>query len=121
MLTTHYLEEAETLCSRVAMLKQGRIVTLDNIQNLINNISGFLVRFKLFPNVLPPQLNPLLNQRNDQYFFLKMKGYAELEDVMTTLRLAQTQILEMHVVRNDLQDIFVKITSNIKSHERIET
>ncbi len=121
VLTTHYLEEAETLCSRVAMLKQGRIVTLDNIQNLINNISGFLVRFKLFPNVLPPQLNPLLNQRNDQYFFLKMKGYAELEDVMTTLRLAQTQILEMHVVRNDLQDIFVKITSNIKSHERIET
>ena len=35
MLTTHYLEEAEALCGRIAMLKAGRIVALDTTQNLL--------------------------------------------------------------------------------------
>jgi ABC-2 type transport system ATP-binding protein len=35
VLTTHYLEEAESLCGRIAMLKQGRVVALDTTQNLL--------------------------------------------------------------------------------------
>jgi len=37
LLTTHYLEEAETLCERVAMLKAGRIVALDRTENLLKH------------------------------------------------------------------------------------
>ena len=40
VLTTHYLEEAETLCSRVAMMKQGEIVALDSTANLLNKFAG---------------------------------------------------------------------------------
>ncbi len=36
VLTTHYLEEAEALCQRIAMLKQGEIVALDTTENLLN-------------------------------------------------------------------------------------
>ncbi len=39
ILTTHYLEEAEALCGRIAMLKQGRIVALDSTQNLLHAFS----------------------------------------------------------------------------------
>ena len=42
LLTTHYLEEAETLCNRIAMLKRGRIVTLDTTQNLLARTGGNL-------------------------------------------------------------------------------
>jgi ABC-2 type transport system ATP-binding protein len=35
VLTTHYLEEAEALCGRIAMLKQGRLVALDTTENLL--------------------------------------------------------------------------------------
>jgi len=35
VLTTHYLEEAESLCGRIAMLKQGRLVALDTTANLL--------------------------------------------------------------------------------------
>ena len=38
VLTTHYLDEAEALCNRVAMLKQGHIVALDSIKNLISSV-----------------------------------------------------------------------------------
>ena len=44
VLTTHYLEEAEALCSRIAMLKQGRVVALDTTQNLLEMHSGLLCR-----------------------------------------------------------------------------
>jgi ABC-2 type transport system ATP-binding protein len=42
ILTTHYLEEAETLCNRTAMLKGGRIVALDNTKALIERAGGNL-------------------------------------------------------------------------------
>src|SRR6266478_3235368 len=38
VLTTHYLEEAEALCGRIAMLKQGRVVALDSKANLLNRV-----------------------------------------------------------------------------------
>ncbi|VFR17426.1 ABC-type multidrug transport system, ATPase component [plant metagenome] len=40
MLTTHYLEEAEALCGRIAMLKRGRIVALDTTQALLASVGG---------------------------------------------------------------------------------
>lgn len=40
LLTTHYLEEAETLCNRIAMLKSGRIIALDRTENLIQQGGG---------------------------------------------------------------------------------
>src|SRR3990167_1360948 len=46
ILTTHYLEEAETLCSRVAMMKQGEIIALDS-KNLLDRFPGKNLRLKL--------------------------------------------------------------------------
>jgi ABC-2 type transport system ATP-binding protein len=40
ILTTHYLEEAEALCGRIAMLKQGRVVALDTTSNLLARFAG---------------------------------------------------------------------------------
>jgi len=40
LLTTHYLEEAEALCGRIAMLKSGRIVALDTTQSLLARVGG---------------------------------------------------------------------------------
>jgi ABC-2 type transport system ATP-binding protein len=42
MLTTHYLEEAEALCGRIAMLKRGRIVALESTQSLLARTGGSL-------------------------------------------------------------------------------
>jgi ABC-2 type transport system ATP-binding protein len=40
VLTTHYLEEAEALCQRIAMLKQGKVVALDTTANLLSRFGG---------------------------------------------------------------------------------
>ena len=47
LLTTHYLEEAEALCSRIAMLKQGKVVALAQTSELLNAASSNVLRFKI--------------------------------------------------------------------------
>src|SRR5204862_1544119 len=56
LLTTHYLEEAEALCPRIAMLKQGRIVALDRTANLLAGTASTMLRFKTDQR-LPPALS----------------------------------------------------------------
>jgi ABC-2 type transport system ATP-binding protein len=40
VLTTHYLEEAESLCTRIAMLKGGRVIALDDTRRLMERVGG---------------------------------------------------------------------------------
>jgi ABC-2 type transport system ATP-binding protein len=109
VLTTHYLEEAEALCGRIAMLKKGEIVANDTTQNLLKRFSGFYVQLSLEPHVLPPTLMPLLKHETESGFQLALKDYAEVEQVMATLRVAGAKVLEMEVVQPDLEEVFVKI------------
>ena len=46
LLTTHYLEEAEALCNRIAMLKQGRVIALDRTSELLRSAASNVLRFK---------------------------------------------------------------------------
>ena len=58
LLTTHYLEEAEALCNRIAMLKRGHVVALDRTSELLKAASGNVLVFKT-DTPLPPALVPL--------------------------------------------------------------
>lgn len=109
VLTTHYLEEAESLCSRVAMLKQGRIVALDTIRNLVKSIPGCAVQLRLLPDTLPSTLQPLLSRREDGYHVLLLDGYSQIEQILAALRGAGNQVLEMQVLQPDLEEVFVRI------------
>lgn len=113
VLTTHYLEEAETLCHRVAMLKEGKIVALDSTQNLIGKmITGKSVRLRLAPDKLPPVLQSLQISHHDGIVELRIENYAQVEFILSSLRSADIQILEMHLQQPDLEDVFVSIMRN---------
>lgn len=113
VLTTHYLEEAETMCNRVAMLKAGKIVALDKIQNLIGKMSGGgSVRLRLLPDRLPEALLPLEINRSNDMHELRIDGYAQLESILSTLRSAQIQILDIQLQQPDLEDVFVNLMRN---------
>ncbi|NCU16031.1 ABC transporter ATP-binding protein, partial [Lactobacillus paracasei] len=58
LLTTHYLEEAEALCNRIAMLKQGQVVALDATSNLLKTASANVLQFKT-DDALPAELAPV--------------------------------------------------------------
>ena len=107
LLTTHYLEEAEALCGRLAMLKQGRVVALDRTSALLAGRASTMLRFKL-DTPLPPalQANARVTGRIVQ---IKTRNAAEVESVLATLRAAGGQPEDLEIGRADLEDVFLEI------------
>lgn len=109
ILTTHYLEEAELLCNRVAMLKQGSIVTLDSIQNLISDCTHQSLRLRLSSATLPAELHKQLISYSDGYHLLRINSFFEIAAVLNKLRDSGLQVLEMKIIQSDLEEVFVNI------------
>lgn len=113
VLTTHYLEEAEAMCNRVAMLKAGKIIALDQMQNLIGKMAGNnSLRLRLLPDQLPAELQPLEINRIGGMYELRIDDYTQLESILSLLRSAQIQVLEMQLQQPDLEDVFVNLMQN---------
>ena len=113
VLTTHYLEEAEAMCNRVAMLKAGKIIALDQMQNLIGKMAGNnSLRLRLLPDQLPAELQPLEINRIGGMYELSIDDYTQLESILSLLRSAQIQVLEMQLQQPDLEDVFVNLMQN---------
>ncbi len=108
LLTTHYLEEAEALCNRIAMLKSGKIVALDSTQNLLNTIVGCRVSLKLVGS-LPAALLPQMIEQTDNSYLLELPSYQALETVLAELRLAGITVQEMSLQQPDLEDVFLQV------------
>jgi ABC-2 type transport system ATP-binding protein len=109
ILTTHYLEEAETLCSRVAMLKQGKIVALDSTHNLLNRVQGKNIRVRFAAAVIPPSLTSLVKAQDGEHTTFAVADVAQIEFVLSELRNAGIKVEDMEVVEVDLEDVFMEI------------
>ncbi|MFM9969280.1 MAG: ABC transporter ATP-binding protein [Burkholderiales bacterium] len=108
VLTTHYLEEAETLCERIAMLKQGRLVALDSKSNLVRKLHNIRLRVRI-DGTLPPDLALIDHAVREGEHILWLHDYSEVEPTLAALRNAQCSLLEMELEQPDLEDVFLEI------------
>ena len=109
VLTTHYLDEAEELCDRIALLKAGRVVALDSTRNLLQTFSGSVLRLRLDREQLPDGLDvPVLSQDGTS-FNLRLSDTAELESVLHRLRESGVGIAEFELQPPDLEEVFLKV------------
>jgi ABC-2 type transport system ATP-binding protein len=113
VLTTHYLEEAQALCNRIAMLKLGKVVALDSTAALIKRISGSQLVVKLAEGTLPPSLHALLSHPDEvnveKKYTLRVTDPAEVESILARLREANLKIEDMQLHQADLEDVFIQI------------
>jgi ABC-2 type transport system ATP-binding protein len=118
VLTTHYLEEAQELCGRIAMLKQGQIVALDDTRALLGRFPGGRLHLSLSGAPLPQMLEPLRlddaaapdsSTGEARRATLRIDDYAAIEGILATLREAGCRIDDMELQRADLEDVFVQI------------
>jgi ABC-2 type transport system ATP-binding protein len=109
ILTTHYLEEAQTLCERVAMMKQGKIVALDTTANLLNAHAGKNLHLSLGGAELPASLLPMLKQQQAGIYTLVLNDMTKLEFVLAQLREANVAIEDMQLIEVDLEDVFMSL------------
>lgn len=117
ILTTHYLEEAETLCQRVAMMKQGEIIALDTTANLLNKLAGKNLRLKLCQSnqnhtALPTALLPLLKNGENGVYTLALSELNQVEFVLSELRKAKLNIEDMQLYEADLEDVFMSLVGS---------
>ncbi len=107
LLTTHYLEEAEALCQRIAMLKHGRVVALDRTANLLAGTASTMLRFKT-DDALPPALAGQARVTG-RIVQLRAHDAAEVETLLATLRRAGVKAEDLEIGRADLEDVFLEI------------
>jgi ABC-2 type transport system ATP-binding protein len=108
LLTTHYLEEAEALCNRIAMLKQGRIVALDSKDKLLESLTDKYVRFRLKAGELPATLRTRATEAEGCYT-VALPDYVELEQILCTLRENGAIVGEVELIKPDLEEVFVQV------------
>ena len=108
VLTTHYLEEAETLCERIAMLKQGRLVALDSKSNLVRRLHNIRLRVRITGN-LPPVLAEIDHAVRSGEHILWLHDYSEVEPTLAAIREAGCSLVEMELEQPDLEDVFLEI------------
>jgi len=107
ILTTHYLEEAEALCGRIAMLKAGKVVALDTKRNLLSSFAGLTVR--LTADMLPEGWQSRVVREEDGTYLVSLASYAELERLLAALREAGATIAELSLQEADLEQVFLRI------------
>jgi ABC-2 type transport system ATP-binding protein len=111
LLTTHYLEEAEALCGRIGMLKQGRLVALDRTSALLAGRASTMLRFKT-DGALPPEIAAHA-RTTGRIVQVKAHDAAEVEAMLATLRAAGVKIEDLEIGRADLEDVFLEIMQSV--------
>ena len=110
ILTTHYLEEAEALCGRIAMLRAGKVVALDTKQALLSRFPGLTVR--LVAERVPASWQPRVLRQDAGIFFLGLDRHADLEGLLAALRTEGISIAELALQEADLEQAFLRIMAD---------
>ena len=117
LLTTHYLEEAEALCGRLAMLKQGRVVALDRTSALLAGRASTMLRFKMDTPV--PAALLAQSRVTGRIVQIKARDAREVESVLSVLREAGCQPEDLEIGRADLEDVFLEIMQGEPAREPV--
>jgi ABC-2 type transport system ATP-binding protein len=107
LLTTHYLEEAEALCHKIAMLKTGRVIALDKTSELLKSASSNVLRFKL-DAALPSELAPLARVTG-RIVQLPAHDASQIERYLSCIRLAGLVAEDVEIRKADLEDVFIEL------------
>ena len=111
LLTTHYLEEAEALCGRIAMLQKGHMVALDTTSQLLKAAASNVLRFKLdtalgkpLPSIVAAKARVV-----GRIVQLPANTAAEVELYLAAVREAGLVAEDVEVRKADLEDVFLDV------------
>ncbi|BDU18517.1 ABC transporter ATP-binding protein [Lysobacter auxotrophicus] len=113
ILTTHYLEEAESLCRNLAIIDRGRIVEQGPMKALLAklDVEGFLLDIDgTLPAQLPAIEGTTLTASDDHTLDIEMPRAMDLNRVFAALGDAGIRVRSMRTKSNRLEELFVRLT-----------
>jgi ABC-2 type transport system ATP-binding protein len=111
VLTTHYLEEAQALCGRIAMLKAGRLIALDETRNLLQRLSGLRLSLR-HRGALPAALESAVVERGEGHAVLRLARVEDVETALAALRERGVAVEDLEVGHADLEDVFLQLMAD---------
>ncbi|MFL6624300.1 MAG: ABC transporter ATP-binding protein [Sulfurifustaceae bacterium] len=115
VLTTHYLEEAEALCDRIAIIDRGEVIALDTTRGLLARGIGRTLKLALTIDqplaAPPPALAAKLRRVDGNRVELQLqKDSDSIIAVLDALRASGAAIKDLEIEEADLEDVFVELT-----------
>ncbi len=120
VLTTHYLEEAQALCKRIAMLKQGRVVALESTASLLARFDAaqlilHFTRGRLPEGLVERAVEPESARTADRVA-LRLTAAADVEPILAACRASGAEVDQVAIERADLEDVFVQIMNGARGN-----
>jgi len=121
LLTTHYLEEAEELCDRIAIINRGTLIACDETKNLMGKLDSKRVTVMLTEDLVEVPDNPkpfnvtLKDQRELEFTY--QPSVVKSSDIITAVQNAGLKFAEIATKEPELEDIFVQLTSKANHTE----
>jgi len=116
ILTTHYLEEAEEMCDRIAILNKGNIVALDSTKNLLNRIQTKKITFKTdkIINIKDEEIDSLkiISKSGTEICVSYEKSKIQFEELINLIKENDVKILDISTDDVDLEDVFLRLIKN---------
>jgi ABC-2 type transport system ATP-binding protein len=116
ILTTHYLEEAEEMCDRIAILNKGSIVALDSTKNLLNRIQTKKVTFKTdrIIDIKDEEINSLkiISKIDTEICVSYEKSKIHIEELINLIKKNNVKIIDISTDDGDLEDVFLRLIKN---------
>ena len=116
ILTTHYLEEAEEMCGRIAILNKGNIVALDSTKNLLDRIQTKKVTFKtdIKININDDDLESLkiVSQLDNEVCVSYEKSKINMDELINLIKKNNVRIIDISTDDGDLEDVFLRLIKN---------
>jgi ABC-2 type transport system ATP-binding protein len=121
LLTTHYLEEAEELCDRIAIINHGKVIACESKENLLARVDSKELVLTLARDIaaVPESLQRWLVEGGMPHQ-LKLRyrpSETKVSDILDQVRLSQLDIVDLTTVETDLEDIFLQLTRRSPSGE----
>lgn len=110
ILTTHYLEEAQALCGRVAIMKEGRVAALERTETLLSSCDGRVMRCRIAGGDLPVAVAWDLLRRHGADVMLRVRDADDALAKLSAMREAGLSVENLTVGQPSLEDVFLKIT-----------
>ncbi len=113
ILTTHYLEEAESLCRNLAIIDKGRIIEQGSMRALLAklDVEGFLFDIDgVLPETLPQIEGATLMATDNHTLDLDMPRAMDLNRVFAALNASGIRVRSMRTKSNRLEELFVRLT-----------
>ena len=114
ILTTHYLEEAESLCREIAIIDKGAIIERDRMRNLLRrlNIESFVLNTRQ-PLLETPLIPEFTVRRIDEHTLeVDVRKEQNLNDLFARLSSLDIEVLSLRNKVNRLEEVFMRLVDN---------